>query len=312
MAPAGIKKPNAERAGTDRHEERSLAAKTLQVELAKRCRGPAVLILAVVLVAGGLAAASTVMAQTTTPPDPLDLYDANDDGVIDADELITAVSDHFAGRIDRAMAVRVLNLYLASDAARTETPGSSTSGCYLHDRYDNVGNDNDLIDRDEVIAAIRDYFNDLIDRDNVIGVIKCYFSGKPTTTIESVTISRSDSSPVVYGYVTLTATVVPTSTYDYTWQYDNGVGWQDLTNNTFQIEVTADMAGAVKFQVLVGHESGSTMNSDDLTITWRRPPIRYPAPTDVQAAIAGGTDKGIKVSGPPRQKKSLITTYGDE
>ena len=37
-------------------------------------------------------------------------------------------------------------------------------------------NNNDSIDRDEVIAAIRDYFDDLISRDDVITIIRLYFT----------------------------------------------------------------------------------------------------------------------------------------
>ena len=49
--------------------------------------------------------------QPQEPADPLELYDANDNGVIDADEAIRAVSDHLAGRIDRELALRVWELY---------------------------------------------------------------------------------------------------------------------------------------------------------------------------------------------------------
>ena len=44
----------------------------------------------------------------------------------------------------------------------------------MGDRYDT--NNNDSIDRDEVIAAIRDYFDDLISRDDVIAIIRLYFT----------------------------------------------------------------------------------------------------------------------------------------
>ena len=51
--------------------------------------------------------------------------------------------------------------------------GGSTLGP-LGDRYD--VNNNGSIERDEVIAAIRDYFKDLISRDDVIVVIRLYFT----------------------------------------------------------------------------------------------------------------------------------------
>ena len=41
-------------------------------------------------------------------------------------------------------------------------------------RYD--ANNNGVIDRDEVIAAIFDYFDDLISKDEVLGVTQLYFS----------------------------------------------------------------------------------------------------------------------------------------
>ena len=40
-------------------------------------------------------------------------------------------------------------------------------------------NNNELIDRDEAIAAVADYFNGEISRDDVIGVIQLYFSPTP-------------------------------------------------------------------------------------------------------------------------------------
>ena len=48
---------------------------------------------------------------TPEPPDPLDIYDENENGVIDAEELFRAMLDHFAGRIDRDLALRVFRSY---------------------------------------------------------------------------------------------------------------------------------------------------------------------------------------------------------
>ena len=56
----------------------------------------------------------------------------------------------------------------------TITVNTSTLGP-LGDRYD--ANGNGSIERDEIIAAIRDYFNNLITRDDVIAVIRLYFTG---------------------------------------------------------------------------------------------------------------------------------------
>ena len=55
----------------------------------------------------------------------------------------------------------------------TSTVTCSTLGP-LGDRYD--ANNNGSIERDEVIAAIRDYFDDLISRDDVIAIIRLYFT----------------------------------------------------------------------------------------------------------------------------------------
>ena len=55
----------------------------------------------------------------------------------------------------------------------TSTVTCSTLG-ELGDRYD--ANNDCRIDRDEVIAAIRDYFDDLISRDDVIAIIRLYFT----------------------------------------------------------------------------------------------------------------------------------------
>ena len=55
----------------------------------------------------------------------------------------------------------------------TITVTCSTLG-ELGDRYD--ANNDCRIDRDEVIAAIRDYFDDLISRDDVIAIIRLYFT----------------------------------------------------------------------------------------------------------------------------------------
>ena len=55
---------------------------------------------------------------------------------------------------------------------------------------------NEVIDRDEVIAAIVDYFNDVITRDETIEVIKLYFSSTPAPTVELVL----DAEAAVAGY----------------------------------------------------------------------------------------------------------------
>ena len=51
---------------------------------------------------------------------------------------------------------------------------------YLGDRYD--ANGNGLVDREDVIAAIADYFAGAIEKRDVIGLIRLYLSGAPIVT----------------------------------------------------------------------------------------------------------------------------------
>ncbi len=143
-----------------------------------RGRCLAALLLAVALGFIVLAVSSAVMAQSSEPADPLDLYDENENGVIDGDEAFQAIEDHFAGRIDRALASKVLKLYF--DAAAPVRGQSWPSEC---DEYDT--NNNDVIDISEAFDAVRDYFDDIITQYEVITVISCYFNAptpSPTPT----------------------------------------------------------------------------------------------------------------------------------
>ena len=45
-----------------------------------------------------------------------------------------------------------------------------------YDDVDKGGNENGVIDRPEVIQAIRDYFADMITQDDVTAVIRAYFA----------------------------------------------------------------------------------------------------------------------------------------
>ena len=119
-----------------------------------------------------------VLAQSQ---DPLDLYDANDNGVIDADELITAVQDYLEGHIDQDLLSRVYDLYLAENSLATGQTGESFPlTCQTYD-----ADMNGVIVRAEVIVAISDYQNSVITRDKVIEVIRCYLvpsAATPTPT----------------------------------------------------------------------------------------------------------------------------------
>ena len=62
-------------------------------ESTKRGMAALALALAAALALFALIATSFAAAQSAETPDPLELYDANDDGVIDADEAIAAAAD---------------------------------------------------------------------------------------------------------------------------------------------------------------------------------------------------------------------------
>ena len=120
---------------------------------------------------------SHVLAQPSEPADPLALYDANDDGAIDADEVIQAMTDYRYGRIDGALAYRVWRLY--EPPADDVTTRDWTSICSRYDR-----NGNGVIEQDEVFDAIDDYFDGVITKTEVFAVINCYYSA--THSIEIV------------------------------------------------------------------------------------------------------------------------------
>ena len=146
-----------------------MAVITLRKELARNGRRPGVLLLVVVLGLAVLVATASAMAQSQ---DPLDLYDANDDGMIDADEAITAVSDHLAGRIDRALALRVWRLFRG--AAGSDTTRNAPQACRDYD-----ANRDGTISHAEASNAHDDYVDGIIDREAVLDVVDCYFDGTP-------------------------------------------------------------------------------------------------------------------------------------
>ena len=43
-----------------------------------------------------------------------DLYDSNDDGVIDRDETVAAIRDYFAGDLTRDETIEVIKLYFSA------------------------------------------------------------------------------------------------------------------------------------------------------------------------------------------------------
>ena len=154
---------------------------TLQVN---RGRCLAVLMLAVGLGFIVLAVASTVTAQSSEAPDPLELYDENDNGTIDGDEAFQAIQDHFAGLIDQALTLKVLNLYRGA----TGGAGGQSSEPECDDYYDEYDtNSNNVIDKSEAITAVLDYLlHGIITKDKAIAVVVCYIieaTPSPTPTL---------------------------------------------------------------------------------------------------------------------------------
>ena len=134
-----------------------------------------------VLVVSAIAATilvSQVTAEQPEPPDPLELYDANDNGVIDADEVIRATVDYVNGLIDGSLAYRVWLLYTST----LVTGQGWTPAC---NRYD--ANGNGVIEKAEMIKAINDYlFEETIDKATMLAVINCYYSGTHSIAISGL------------------------------------------------------------------------------------------------------------------------------
>ena len=95
--------------------------------------------------------------------------DENDVEVADADTVLAGFQVEF-GAGTPAIKIKVVS----QDKLATHTYAITD----LVSRYD--ANNDSLIDRDEVIFAIKDYFNDVITREETIEVIKLYFSSPPS------------------------------------------------------------------------------------------------------------------------------------
>ena len=91
--------------------------------------------------------------------------DENDVEVADADNSVEGFQVEFGAGVP-AIKIRVVS----QDNQATHTYTITDLG----NRYD--VNDDRVIQRDEVITAIKDYFNDVITREETIEVIKLYFS----------------------------------------------------------------------------------------------------------------------------------------
>ena len=205
------------------------------MKLSNQAGRPVALLLAVSLLLIVAAVALPVGAQSQ---DPLELYDDNDNGVIDADELISAAVDYLAGRIDRDLVLSVLDLYLA--AAAPVSGQSEQSWPDACGRYDGNDNDNGMIERDEVIAAIRDFlFNSTLTREKAIEVIECYLFGPLLNFPVSAKVhgGNEDNKPlhdakwtIANNYLTLKLEDAPIGVdlahYDYQVRASSGTGVQ--------------------------------------------------------------------------------------
>ena len=101
----------------------------------------------------------------TSPPDYEAETDANNDNVY-----MVTVTAMAAGAEDGSLEVAVT----VTDVDE-ETPPINGNGNGAFDPLSYDDNENGIIDRPEVIQAIRDYFADMITRDDVIAVIQAYF-----------------------------------------------------------------------------------------------------------------------------------------
>ena len=174
----------------------------------------------------------TVMAQSGGTSDPLTLYDANDNGVIDTDEAITAVSDYLAGRIDRDLVLRVLDMYFSANSGASgasATPGTPSSDTTCG-RYD--VNSDGKIDGVEVLQATADYFDGDLNGSDVLAVVRCFFN--PTEFHEE---SYSFSIAEDAGRNSSVGTVSASSTASYSIITGNVSGRFSIASTTGAISV---------------------------------------------------------------------------
>ena len=114
----------------------------------------------------GLSPVTVTVIPTNDHGATFQFLDDNDLVLVDADRTLAGFQVEFSAGTP-AIKIRVvlqdgqeIRTYIVTD---------------LGNRYDT--NDDRVIQRDEVISAIKDYFNDLITREETIEVIKLYFSG---------------------------------------------------------------------------------------------------------------------------------------
>ena len=113
----------------------------------------------------GLAPVTISVIPTNDHDATFQFLDENDGEVSDADNTLDGFQIEFGAGVP-AIKIRVVS----QDNQATHTYIVTDLG----NRYD--ANDDRVIQRDEVISAIKDYFNDVITREETIEIIKLYFS----------------------------------------------------------------------------------------------------------------------------------------
>ena len=114
----------------------------------------------------GLSPVTVTVKPTNDHGATFQFLDDNDLVLVDADRTLAGFQVEFSAGTP---AIKIRVVLQDSQEIRTYIVTD------LGNRYDT--NDDRVIQRDEVISAIKDYFNDLITREEAIEVIKLYFSG---------------------------------------------------------------------------------------------------------------------------------------
>ena len=203
----------------------------------------------------------TAFAQGEGSSDPLTLYDANRNGVIDEEEAVTAVSDYLAGRISRETVLAVLSLYESAQSRPTRsstTPATTTipSIATPCGHYD--ANGDGMIDESEVLSATSDYFADELNGSDVLQVVRCHFS--PTEFHEeSYSFSVAESA----GRNSSVGTVAASSTASYSIISGNGAGRFSIASATGALSVATgldfEVSGRYELTVKAHGNTESTM-----------------------------------------------------
>ena len=102
-------------------------------------------------------------------------YEAPTDANTDNVYMVTVVANA-PGANEGSLEVVVNVTDMDEGTPPTNGNGNGEFDPLSYDDVDKGGNENGVIDRPEVIQAIRDYFADMIDRDDVILVIRAYFA----------------------------------------------------------------------------------------------------------------------------------------